>query len=324
MDENENTVDTPESIATPDPNALEDAPNLTVEEIFNFDPFAEGTEQAPTAPEPPSQPEGEEVTVSGDATPPPPAPEVVETPTPTPVPDPRLAQLEEQNRLLLEMVTRNQQQQTQATPSKPPEEPKKEDYPNYMFQVPPQIAEMLQSEDPNAQRQGLAALIAGMGRTVHEHLRREYQETLNNRIQSFREQFVSDQQRAEQARAVYNDFYTTYPQLNRPELRGVVEYATRQVVAEEKASTWSASLRDKIGSRVLSVLGQVGTPSAEPGSGGLATPAPVVAGNGSGGGSRSTPRPPKMRGTSTRPATEAPPEPGSQEAHMFDVLKGTH
>jgi hypothetical protein len=114
---------------------------------------------------------------------------------------------------------------------------------------------------------------------------------------------------------VFHDFYGTYPQFNRPELRGVIESATRAVVAEERAAAWSAALRDKIGARVVSILNSVSPASqqAEPVGNSIPKPVPTAP-------SARRPAPPKMRGVSARPAQEAPPEPGSQEAHMLEIL----
>jgi hypothetical protein len=188
-----------------------------------------------------------------------------------------------------------------------------------MFRIPPEIQAMLQSEDVEKQHQGLAALVGAVGQTVHKNVRQEIlsqRESLRNEL---RTAITRDAEMAQQARSVFNDFYGTYPELNKPELRGLVESVSRAVVAETKAQQWSADLRDKIGGKVRSILGSVvqnPQPPAE--SSGAPPAAPTQAAPAK----KATP--PRMRGTGTRPAPDIPPKPGSQEAHMLELIRGIH
>ena len=310
----------PEPIPEPVPGGLEDAPNLTADDVFNFDPFAAGAV--------PDGPPGEGDVADDGAT----VPQETVAPIPTVVPavsvavaeplvqTPTVEQLSienralaEQNRQILEMLTARQTPAPTA-----PATPKAQELPDYMFDIPPQIQNLLQSEDPVEQSRGLSALIAGMAKTVHSHVRTEYEERLKGAVQEARQTFASDTQRATIAQQVFNDFYGTYPQFNRPELRDLVASATKSVVEETKASQWSAGLRDKIAERVSQIFSSVsGTPppvaetrSVVPATGPTRAQTPTA--------------PPRMRGTSVRPAPEAQPVPGSQEAHILDVLHGVN
>jgi hypothetical protein len=306
----------PEPIPEPVPGGLEDAPNLTHEDVFNFDPFAAGA--VPDAP----PAEGD---VQDDGTAPAPVAPAAQAPTITPPPAPvapppapTVEQLIEQNRMLaeqnrqiLEMIAK-----PQVAPAAAPTPPKPAEIPDYGFEVPQQIQQMLQSEDPAVQTRGLAALIAGMAKTVHTQVRSEYEAKLTEAVQSARQTFATDTQRAQTAASVFNDFYGKFPQFNRPELRDLVASATKAVVSETQASQWSTGLRDKIGERVSQIISSVSgnpPPSAEQR---VVAPAPTA----------TTPRrpnaPPQMRGSSVRPAREAQPEPGTQEAHINEVVFG--
>lgn len=314
-------VETPAPEPDSVPGGLEDAPNLTAEEVFNFDPFVDGN--VPNVPE-------SAIGVTDDGTVPETPAAVVAAPVvtpPTPPPPPvqtgptyeqvleQNRVLSEQNRQILEMLAKGQTPQP-ATPAAPAEPTT----PEYMFEIPQQIWTMIQSDDPAQAQRGLAALIAGMGKTVHQHVRQEYEGKLREAIQNARQTFATDTQRAATATQVYNDFYGTYPQFNRPELRELVAAATNAVVKETQATQWSAGLRDQIGERVSSIISsvtgapqnvQVTPPAGTP-------PAPPAA-------VRARPNtPPKMRGTSARPVPEAAPVPGSQEAHMHDVIHGVN
>jgi hypothetical protein len=318
------TVETVENTEAPVPGGLEDAPNLTHEDVFNFDPFAVGAVPDRPPVEGDIDDGGAPVAQEAVVSTPPVVPGVpVSATTPlvqTPTPGPTVEQLSienralaEQNRQILEMLMARQSPQV-PVPTAPP---KAQELPNYMFDIPPQIQNLLQSEDPVEQSRGLSALIAGMAKTVHSHVRSEYEERLKGAVQEARQTFASDTQRAGIAQQVFNDFYGTYPQFNRPELRDLVANATKSVVEETKASQWSAGLRDKIAERVSQIFSSVsGTPQPT-----ASVSAAPVAVDTKGAVSKA---PPRMRGTSVRPTPETPPEPGSQDAHIFDVLHGVN
>jgi hypothetical protein len=133
--------------------------------------------------------------------------------------------------------------------------------PNYAFRVPDQLWDQIESDDPNERRQGIGQLLQGVAQAVHQQVQTEYQQQLQNlRQQELPQTIQQTVQQREQQREVYQDFYGTYPDLNHPELRQVVQNAGQQEASLRQARgqsvEWGPDFRDAVAQRVYSVLGR--------------------------------------------------------------------
>lgn len=178
----------------------------------------------------------------------------------------------------------------------------------YAFNIPPQTAAMLTSENPQERIAATTALITGASRIVHEQVvqsvREEFGQVIPHVVSAIVEQRL-------QAKAVFDDFYGTFKELNRPELRTLIQQVGQQVRQEYGNPNWSPQLRDAIGTRVRQVLSgaaplpQGMQPSLQQQQ--QQPPAPV----------QQPAQPPHMTGTTSRPAPATLP---SQQAEMAALL----
>lgn len=178
----------------------------------------------------------------------------------------------------------------------------------YAFNIPPQTAALLTSENPQERIMATQALITGASQIVHQQVVTSIREELGGVIPHI--VGVMIRQHAEE-RAVFEDFYGTFKELNRPELRALVKQTAASVLQEYGQPAWSAQVRDVIGQRVKQIISGVLPPPA-----GML---PTVAQPQPGAPAAQRPaQPPHMTGTTSRPA--GPPL-NTQQAEMLDILK---
>lgn len=242
--------------------------NLSAEEHMRFDPFATepvvkpAAEAAPLATVPGAQP------IPG-ATPAAPAPLSVEA---------QLAVIQSQlanpQPAAIPAATptpvANQPAAT-ATPAAPDAELSTimEAYNN--FQVPPQLLDAINSDEPQTQAQGLQAIMIGVARAVTQQLHGHFAPQLagvDERVQTNIQSTI-------QAQSVFNDFYGAYPALNNPQLLPVVQATMQQMKLEPEFVNmqYGPQLRDALAARVAALLNttpdglrpQVGTVPRQPG-----------------------------------------------------------
>lgn len=195
---------------------------------------------------------------------------------------------------------------SQAAPAKPEEL-------QYAVKLPKELREMLRSDDPDVQAQALEALATGIAHIAHQNVREEYRRYYADREAEIVKKIQTDTAAREAAQRIFNDFYTTYPQLNKPELRTVVADAARAVTAEAGGNpAWTPELKKKVAERVFGLFGVALPAQAAEQQGGSQTTSPP--------GARKVTPPPKQRGIGVRPAAPSAPQPGSQEQHIADVI----
>lgn len=255
----------------------------SAEDVLRFDPFQEDASEEG---EPPAEPEAEAPAEPPKADPPavPVAPAAAAPTAPSPTADEILAlnrQLLEQNRMLSERLA--------GTPAPKKEEPKEDPIPAYAFNLPKEIEDAWNSEDPATRMGALRAVLSASLQTAHRQLRNEYRQFVERQSEQMVGSLTQRNAAAERNKSIFNDFYGKFPTLNQPELRSLVATVTQQVEAETGAKAWSPELRDKIGERVFSVLKRVA-----PGTSGSEPP------------KSTTSAPPKMRGATARPAGVVP------------------
>jgi hypothetical protein len=244
-------------------------------------------EPAPPAKPPKKAPAPAPAAAPAAAEPPPAAPT---GPPPTPLPE-RQTPVEPTMADLLQVVMRQQEQLGQLTsrvagPPAEPEEPEGPPVPDYMFEVPDQLLEMVRSEDPNVQKAGLAHMIGGMAQAIHRKMYGELQNSLTPVIDQ-RVNVVRSE--ADRRRAMHDDFYGTYKFLDNPRLKPMIATVATQVAAEWRTNEWSPQMRDEVYRRVVDDLRTVAAaagsapvelPPTVPASGAApATPTPAVLGS---------------------------------------------
>lgn len=170
--------------------------------------------------------------------------------------------LETQSRLIEDM------QKAQAQPQ-PKDQPEEDQLPEYNFNVPPQLMQAIESEDPAVRKQGIESLLRGVAMAVHRNIRDESNAFQNKRLPDMVNAMI---QQSTVASEVHRDFYGKYPELNQPHLRHLVQQVGAEIMQQTRTTQWSPRLRDAIAARVKQVVQFGPQPSAQP-------PAPVPPAN---------------------------------------------
>ena len=261
----------PEAPSAPE----EGAPDFqTVEELLNFDPFAEGPEPEPEAPPPrapvrraPAQPP-ELRPQAAPAVDPGSAPAAPSAPGESPG---EAALRAEVARLagIVEGYARAAPQP--AAPAAPASD---DPLPAYDFTIPDQLMTGFASEDPNVRKQALAVFSKGLAHGIHAMVRQEYRKAIVDAVPAMIDQAMTGQTLMRQ---VFDDFYGTHKDLNRPELRPmIVEIAQRVWHGGKFGRNWNPQMRDAVAAEAKAILrGYAPPPPAAP-----SYTAPAMAGQG--------------------------------------------
>jgi len=135
--------------------------------------------------------------------------------------------------------------------------------PDYNFTIPPQLLEMLDSEDPTQRQQGVAALAQGTAQEVHRAIRQEMTQVFGGvpqMVQAIVGQML-------EARQMFDDFYGTYQAFNKPELRPVIVQVAERLQAQPQwqGVGWTSDFRDAVAKEAAQVLGiSLAAPGAAP------------------------------------------------------------
>lgn len=194
--------------------------------------------------------------------------------TPTSIQDPKAGQgepggsanvelelLRQQNQALMETLkTLQNAQETQGAQKGADGDASKVDpdapkIPEYKFDIPAQLMQLLDSENPTERTQGIGYLVQGVAQTIHSTLAREMYDMRAKLLESMPNIVETMLTEFNQAQSTTNDFYSTYPQFNKPELKPFIESVAMQVAQELGVDTWSPQLRDAIAQRATSILG---------------------------------------------------------------------
>lgn len=131
---------------------------------------------------------------------------------------------------------------------------------DYQFNISDKLYGALYGEDvPVEQRKAaLAAFATGIAMTTRDQLMSTFGAWVKqnfdavprvvNYLANAREQTRSSSE------SIRNDFFTKFPDLNKPELAPFIKATISQVQAETKATNWTPQFRDLVGERVQSVL----------------------------------------------------------------------
>ena len=161
-------------------------------------------------------------------------------------------QLADQTRLIAEQGAQIQQLMLQAQAPKEEEaKPEAAEIPDYTFNIPSNLIEALVSGDPNQANQALTLLLKGAATAVHKSVREE-QETLRNQaMQGVQANFRSENTAQQQRQAIVSDFYGTFPGLNRPIFKQIVDQVSDTVQRRRGDTLWTPELRDAIAAEAV-------------------------------------------------------------------------
>lgn len=251
----------PEASASSDVPAgvVDGSATLGAEDIsamLSFDPF-EDLPDDPASPKDPAQVEGAsaaddspEAGVVDPAKP-------VETPAQPVAPEksPEVLALEAQLMQMQQTMQQMQQAVAQApqAPAQQGGDPYAQFIPSYEFQIPQEMAALLDSEDPTERATGIQQLLGASMRTTH----RNVLEQVNGMLSSYvPQQLQQYEQQTTLKSQVTKDFYGTYPDLDTPEIRQLVGMVTPRVAQQLGSSAWNPMLRDTIAANVRQMLSQ--------------------------------------------------------------------
>lgn len=218
---------------------------MSAEEVLRFDPFGSdnGDSSAPAS-GPGGDGGGQEPAQAAPASQPPKA-----TPVTPAADDPEKALLKQQ----LEELRRAAAAPAQVPQSVPQTEVDPlEQVPGYDFTLNDDLVGAITSGDPQLVRQSLAAVSKGVAQAVHRTLMQQVVGVFGPRMQQMMMQSLQTQQQQQQMR---HDFYSTYPQFNRPELWPVVVATGEKLAAELGVGQYSPQFRDALGKRLMAMFG---------------------------------------------------------------------
>lgn len=262
----EHPAETPEAEAPAESTAPEtvvaDAPppppksfqEMSAEEAIAFDFFDQVGVDESGKTKPPAEPAAE----SAEAALEPPQPKpTISTPPPAPppptAPDPAIEQLRsELAAMRAQNETLNAALARVTQPAAPAAQPQAQQQARvFNFDVPDELVDGLGNEDPRVRKNVLKILLDSQGDMVYRKVMTDMQEQVGNRITETIQQQTAQQRYHE---AVFNDFYTAYPHLNRDDLRPMIVSVAGAVAKETGATTWSPGFRDAIAARVTAIL----------------------------------------------------------------------
>lgn len=264
---------------TPAPAPAETAPTehdfdeTDVKRILEFDPFGDEPQPKPAQQQAPVVPTPQAQVPSADGQQPQgaqPALQAVPPVTPAPQPKSEESELELLKKSYAEAQAQLRMQQAQGAQPQQPAQPKSEapdpltHVPAYQYTVPPQLLAGLRSEDPAEQAGAVGALIQGVSQTVHQQVLGQMRQAFQTVPQMVYSQINTVRTQQE----VFQDFYGSYPELNRPELYPVVAQCGAALMQETGQMTYSPQMKQAIAARVKQLLGMA-APVQQP------TPAPA-------------------------------------------------
>jgi hypothetical protein len=130
----------------------------------------------------------------------------------------------------------------------------------YNYQLPQEMVNRLRSEDPAEFSQTFGQLLQTVAANVHYNLQQQLtqkeQEVQNWVAQETQRKYQEMYQQQQEKDRVAKDFYGTYPELDRPELRQLVVTAAQQVLQEPgmHGASWNENVRDRVAQRVANIL----------------------------------------------------------------------
>jgi uncharacterized membrane protein len=150
--------------------------------------------------------------------------------------------------------------------------------PPYQFQIPQDILQKMGSDDPGQVTAGLQEFAKGVASVTHYNVAMQFEERiaelekqiLEKSVQTFKQTTQAESEQKKAQESVFNDFYTAFPELNKPELQLFVKMQAQQLAQQYGVQQWSKEFRDQLGTHVKKVLG-MGVTQDPPSNGGTQT-----------------------------------------------------
>lgn len=237
--------------------------------------------------------------------------------TPTSAPAPSDAEL----RTLMMQILQNQQNlQSQKEPKGKPDkgEPEEDEDTkvfaerkpqDYTYNISPKLYAGLFGQDATEEERiaCLQAFASGISMTVHNNILKSLGSWTKEQFQAIPravDYLVSRREKETSSRnTIRDDFFKTFPELNKPELTPIIRSIIQGVAQETGAKVWNTQVKNLVGQRVKQLL------AAYAQSAGFA---PVPAKN-----------PPALTPASPAPAKTTTPDPNSTDA-ILDVLNSDY
>lgn len=248
-------------------------------EVLEYDPFKpppkpieapEGTPEAaakaakaPKEQPPKAAPAAAPVAVEPSGQPP-------KEPATPPAVDPRdstIRDLQTQMQMMKSTIEAlNAAQRQPAQVGQPPAEAP-EPAPAYVSRIaiPPQLMQMIESEDAAVRQQGLTHLVQGTAQIIHTEALKAVRAEMQNVAAEVANRTVQGVKTGDN---IMQDYYGTYPQHSN--LKSLVAQASQEVMAETGLRDWSEHLKVAVGNRVNQYIARAGFAPAP-------VPAPVAA-----------------------------------------------
>lgn len=184
----------------------------------------------------------------------------------SPTADPALAlmqkELAEAKATLAEMKANREVKQPEGSPKAQAAE---DTTPEYIFDLPDQLVGMISSEDPNDVKTGITTLMAGVCRSVHKQILTEVTQNIAPYImQTTIGQLQGQTQEQNTKKAIFDDFYGTYPQYNTAEYIPVVQATAGALATEMGISNYSPEFRNALGARLQKIFQPAQVNQAKP------------------------------------------------------------
>lgn len=168
------------------------------------------------------------------------------------------------------MATQKTQQNPQRAESQEPSDAEEEDedakvfkpkeFSDYTFSISSKLYNGLFNPDSTEEERinCLQAFAAGISATVHNRilgtLGKWTRENFNS-IPGAVNYLISQRERTQSsAKSIREDFYNSFPELNKPEIAPLVKATIQAVQRETGAKTWNANIKNLVGNRIKGVL----------------------------------------------------------------------
>lgn len=209
-----------------------------IQAIIDFDPFA----PKEAAPGPSAQ---EPAPAGSDAA-------AAPTPDAPPAVDPMVDLVARQTQLM-EQLAANAAPAPAAAPAEP-------EAPRFAVALPPEIVNAIRSDDPAEATAALNLIVNGIATMAFNESRKE----IALAMQSVPQQFQQLSEAQSEMRRIQADFYGTYPELDREELRPLVVKAAELEAKAAPYTGWSKEFGTRVAQRVASVLAPKAAPAPAP------------------------------------------------------------
>ena len=174
----------------------------------------------------------------------------------------QLAKVQEQNAAMMAELAKVRNAPQEAAGAAP-------EAPAYAVEIPDQLANAIFSEDPAQARQGLNYMVNSIMNKLHADFSAALQQQSAAIVQQVSrdvpQRIYQEQSAAQQAKTIHDDFYGTYPEFNKPELKPLVQTVTLEKakarLAAGLSTDWSKEFRDDI-AQTLRLIFAAGAPPA--------------------------------------------------------------